>query len=84
MSTPLETLNAAIQAFASHLAAEMGDEEPVLVNIAVVLWEQVNYDQADVQRQVMYTVPTDDFSIAGAIGLCEAGRILIRRDTLKP
>lgn len=77
----LQDLREAVQAFANNLAAEMGDDIPLL-DICVVLWEQVTYEGDDVKRQVMYTVPSDNFGIAAAIGLCEAGRVLLRRDTL--
>jgi hypothetical protein len=76
--TPLEVLNAAVTAFANELA-----DQPVLVDVAVVLWEQVSYDEdGDVGRRIRYAVPTDNFSLSSGLGLIEAGGEYVRRDIL--
>lgn len=76
--TPLEVLNAAVATFANQLGGR-----PVLVDVAVVLWEQVSYDDdGDVGRRIRYAVPTDNFSLSSGLGLIEAGGEYVRRDIL--
>lgn len=67
MSDPLENLNAAIQALANAVA-EFADEPAPLVSQAVVVWEQVT-EEDGIKREVRYAVPTDNFSMSGAVGL---------------
>ena len=75
---PLEVLNGAIQAFANSLS-----DVPVLVDNALVLWEQVKFnDDGSTGRRVQYAGPTDNFTISGTLGLCAAGATFIRRDGL--
>ncbi len=67
----------AIQAFVNN------GEDPGLVTEAVVLFEVASVDaDGDTARRIDYTVPTDNFALSGALGLVEAGRVLIRRGAL--
>ncbi len=75
---PIEALNAAVTAFANA-----NSDRPVLVDVALVVWEQVSYDEdGDVGRCIRYAVPTDNFSLSGGLGLLEASREYVRRDIL--
>jgi hypothetical protein len=58
------------------------EDEPMLLDSAVVVWEAVSFDGDEVQRCIRYTVPTDNFSMSSALGLIEAGKHYIRRDIL--
>lgn len=79
--TPLEALRDAVQAFANAQGDD--DDGPVLVDVAVVLWEQVRYDEdGRVMRRIRYACPTDNFSMTSGLGLIEAGGHLVRRDIL--
>lgn len=73
----LEALAEAIQRVATLVAQE--DDEPAgLVTQAIVVWEVVSqHDSGQVTRQVQYTVPTDNFSLAGSVGLLEHAKALI-------
>jgi hypothetical protein len=75
--TPLRDLDRAVQAFAT---AEAGED--VLVTQALVIYEITGFDDDLPWRRVAYTIPTDNFSVSGAIGLADAGRLLTRRDGL--
>lgn len=76
--TPLDRLNAAVAEFANETAGK-----PVLVDVALLVWEQVSYDEdGDVGRAIRYAVPTDNFSLSGGLGLLEASREYVRRDIL--
>lgn len=56
-------------------------DEPRMVDVAVVLWEDVGYDpNGEPSRCVQYLVPTDNFSMAFAAGLCDLGKAYIMRD----
>ena len=77
--SPLVSLAGAIQTFANAIA----DEPPVLVGGALVLWEQVRYDEdGDVCRSIRYAVPTDSSTLTGSLGLLEAAGEYLRRDIL--
>jgi hypothetical protein len=58
------------------------EDEPHLLDSAVVIWEAVSFDDDEVQRCISYTVPTDNFSMSSALGLIEAGKHYVRRDIL--
>lgn len=59
------------------------EDEPALLDSAVVVWEAVSFDEdGETQRRISYSVPTDNFSISAALGLIEAGGYYIRRDAL--
>lgn len=79
MSAPkVEALLAAIQELANELA-----DEPELIDQAIVVWESVSFaDDGETQRCIRYTVPTDNFSLSGAIGLLEAGKHYVKRDAI--
>lgn len=75
---PIERLNAAVTEFANATS-----EGPVLVDVALVIWEQVTYDEdGDVTRRIQYAVPTDNFSLSGGLGLIEVASEYVRRDIL--
>ena len=75
---PIERLNAAVAEFANATAGK-----PVLVDVALVVWEQVTYDEdGDIGRCIKYAVPTDNFSLSSGLGLLEASREYVRRDIL--
>lgn len=75
----LDRLNAAVAEFA-NATSNLG---PVLVDVALVVWEQVSYDEdGDVQRNIQYAIPADNFSLSSGLGLLEASREYVRRDIL--
>jgi hypothetical protein len=77
-SDHLDKLKAAVQEFACSVAGEA-----VLVDVAVLVWEQVGFDEdGTTTRRIQYTVPTDNFSLSSGLGLLEASREYIRRDIL--
>lgn len=56
-------------------------DEPRMVDVAVVIWEDVGYDSnGEPSRCVNYVVPTDNFSLTSATGLCDLGKAYIMRD----
>jgi hypothetical protein len=68
-------LRAAVQEFAQA----QSPDEPVLVDTAIVVWEQTTMtDDGEVQRQVDWAVPTDNFSISSAFGLLATGHEYLR------
>lgn len=74
----LDAIREAIQGFASSTAGEH-----VLVNIAIVVWEETSMDDdGDVQARTRYVIPTDSFSPVGVLGLLAAGRHIVSRDVL--
>lgn len=78
-SSPLEAVAEAIQNLANALS-----DEPELVDNAIVVWESVSFDEAgDPQRCIRYAIPTDNFSMSGALGLLEAGKFYVRRDVFR-
>lgn len=75
---PLDDLQSALQTYVNTQA-----DSPALVDNAMVIWEQVGYDEDGVtQRGIMYAVPTDNFTLSGSLGLLEAARVFVRRDIL--
>lgn len=79
LTPELEALALAIQAHASAQA----DEGNPLVTQAVVVYETVALDDDGTpMRRISYTVPTENFSVSGAVGLIEAGGHYLRRDAL--
>ena len=78
----LEKLRDAIQEWVNVQHAE---DAPCLLSEAVVIYECVTYtDDGTPGRALSYTIPTDNFSLSGALGLLDAGRYYIRRDVLRP
>lgn len=76
--TPLEKLDAAVQEFVNSQV-----DQPTLVANAVVVWEQVRYDEdGDAERCISYAVPTVNFTLSGTLGLLEGVREYVRRDIL--
>jgi hypothetical protein len=78
VSEPEAALQRLAEAIQEHANAV---EDGALVSQAVVLYETVSVnDDGDTERAVFYTVPTDNFAVSGALGLCYAGLHMIRRD----
>lgn len=76
--SPLDKLQGAIQEFINAEA-----DESILLDNALVLWEQVTFDAGGAtKRNIMYCVPTDNFTLSGTLGLLEAGGVFVRRDIL--
>lgn len=76
----VEALAEAIQAYAS---AYLAGEDP-LVTQALVVFEFATIDEeGTLTRQISYTVPTDNFSISGALGLAIAAKRIISDSYLK-
>ena len=74
----LNALRDAIQDLANAI-----EDEPHLLDNAVVIWESVSFDEdGDPQRSIQYAVPTDNFTLSGTLGLIEAGKFYLRRDGL--
>lgn len=77
--SPLEKLNTAISEFAN----EQSTDGNVLVDVAVVLWEQIRLDEdGHASRRIRYAVPTDNFSLTSGLGLIEAGAFFVKSDIL--
>jgi hypothetical protein len=80
VSEPEAALARLAEALQEHVNAQ---EDDGLVVQAVIVYETVNIEEdGETVRRVAYTIPTDNFAISGALGLCDAGRHLIRRDAL--
>ena len=73
--TPLETLAAAVQEFASSLDESDG---PVHVVTSLVVWEEL---QVDDDHEIKYA-STGGVALSGALGLADASRVLLQRDVL--
>lgn len=77
-SESLDAVTAAIQA---HVNA--CEDEAWIVDNAIVGAELVGFDDEGVtRRKIVYLIPTDNFSLSGALGLLEATRHYARRDAL--
>jgi hypothetical protein len=57
-------------------------DQPILLDNALIVWEQIKLDGDDTLRQIQYVIPTDNFSLSGTLGLLEASATYIRRDIL--
>lgn len=75
-------LGKALQDFATARAEEEGEPAPIVMQ-AVVVWEETSLQGDEMGTRIRYCVPTDNFSISGAIGLLAAGDTYLRRDTLQ-
>lgn len=76
------TLAAIAEAVQVH-ASEISRDGNVLLVQAVVVFECVSYDESgEPGRRISYTIPTENFSLSGALGLMDAGRYYLRRDIL--
>lgn len=76
---PLEDLNEAVQALANAVAA-FADEPAPLVTQAVVVWEQATSEDSGVKREIRYAVPTDNYSLSGAVGLLRVAEKQVLED----
>lgn len=77
--TTLDDLTRAIQAWVSD-----HHEESVLVTQAILAYEVAGIDaDGDHWRRINYCCPTDNWSLSGALGLIEAARFYLRRDSLE-
>lgn len=66
-----------------HYINEHSDR-PTMLDQAVVIWEEVGFDDdGEPFRMVNWTIPTDNFSLAMAVGLCDLGRAYIQRDIVR-
>ena len=69
-------LRDAVQDFACELA-----EESVIVNVALIAWEEVSYDDdGDIIHRVRYAIPTDNVNMSTATGLATLARDALLRD----
>ena len=76
--SPLDRLQNAIRDFVNDEA-----EEAVLVDNALLVWEEVRVEaDGSVNRRIQYSVPTDNFTLSGSLGLLEAVGTFLRRDIL--
>lgn len=74
----IESVAKMLQEFAVECAGH-----PVIVDTAVVVWEEVRLDEdGEAERRIQYTVPMDNWSMSGTLGLLEAAREFVRRDIL--
>jgi hypothetical protein len=72
----LVAVREAMQALANRI-----EDEPGLIDNAMVAWESVSFgDDGEPQRVIRYAVPTDNFSLSSALGLLEAAKVYVRRD----
>lgn len=85
MSEPAEALAALREAVQAWVNVQHAADAPCLLSEAVVIYECVMMDDdGQTGRALSYTIPTDNFSLSGALGLLDAGRYYIRRDILSP
>ncbi len=75
--TPLEKLDAAVAEFAQSQC-----EHPMHVVNAVVMWEQVRFDDEMRDMRAMRYACVGSDTISGALGLVEGTREYLRRDVL--
>jgi hypothetical protein len=77
-SDELLALRAAVQAMANEC-----EGRPVIVTSAVVVWETTSYDDdGEDVAGISYSVPSNSASISATLGLLDACRYMVRRDTL--
>lgn len=58
-----------------------GEDRPVLVDVAVVVWEQMSYDDdGEVIRKVNYSTLTLNAGLASTAGLLDIGRGVLEQD----
>lgn len=58
-----------------------GEDQPVLIDVAVVVWEQVTLDDdGDAQRKVNYSTLTLNAGLASTAGLLDIGREVLSGD----
>lgn len=73
----IERLRAAIQGYASARGRNC------VVTEALVIYEELMFDgDGEPERAVNWCIPTDNFSLSGAIGLADLGAEFIRRDLI--
>lgn len=74
----VERLKDAIQNYATI----RGNRNCVVTEAVVVYEEMVFDDDGEAMRAVNWSIPTDNFSLAGAIGLLDLGAEYIKRDLI--
>lgn len=58
-----------------------GEDRPLLVDVAVVVWEQMTYDdEGEVIRKVNYSTLTLNAGLASTAGLLDIGRGVLEQD----
>ena len=58
-----------------------GEDQPVLIDVAVVVWEQMTYNgDGDVIRKVNYSTLTLNAGLASTAGLLDLGRDVLSQD----
>jgi hypothetical protein len=74
----LNALREAVEKFAA--SAVDSDGEGQIVSQALLIYETVGFDSdGDPYRSIRYSIPTDNFSMSGGLGLIEAARYYIRQ-----
>lgn len=82
VTAAVENLKEAIQRYAN--ATNASHEVPVFVAESVVVYEtmRMNPDGSD-GRAIQWTIPSDHWSLATAVGLLEMGQAYIKADLVK-
>lgn len=80
----LTKLRDAIQEFANG-SSELKGGGPVLVDISVVVWEEVSYnEEGNINREVRYSVPSDNWSPSAAVGVLRIAGKQIEYEAMGP
>lgn len=78
MSTPLEDLTEAVQAFVNA-----GEDHAAVVTASLLVWEVTRFnDDGEAEQAIRYAVPGEHASMAAAAGLADLGRQLVLSDIL--
>ncbi len=80
----MSDLDPVLRSVADAVQAYVANDEPgALLMQALIVYETTTVDEdGTMTRRVSYTVPSENFSLSGAIGLAEAARVILRRDCL--
>lgn len=74
----VERLKDAIQ----NYAVVRGERNCIVTEAVVVYEEMLMDDEGTAMRAINWTIPTDNFSLAGAVGLLDMGAEYIKRDLI--
>lgn len=75
----LEALNRAVQDFSNAISSD--PSQAGVVTQAIVVWEEMSInEEGNTKRGVYYAVPTDNFSMSGAVGLLRIATIKVEDD----
>lgn len=81
-SAELEALRLAVERFAAAAHADACPDQG-MVTQALLVFETVCFDpDGEAARAISYAVPTDNFSLSGALGLIDVARFYVRKDIL--